>query len=54
MVVTGPVKLFGNLEAYPVHKQIHGLVPIELYALVDFLSWQKYFNTLREISKCES
>ena len=35
MVVTGPVgKLFGNLESYPVHNQIHGLVPIELYALV--------------------
>ena len=23
-----------NLESYPVHNQIHGLVPIELYALV--------------------
>ena len=35
MVVTGPVgKLFGNLESYPVNNQIHGLVPIELYALV--------------------
>ena len=35
MVVTGPVgKLFGNLESYPVHNRIHGLVPIELYALV--------------------
>ena len=35
MVVTGPVKqLFGNLESYSVHNQIHGLVPIELGALV--------------------
>ena len=39
MVVTGPVsKLFGNLVSYPVHNQIHGLVPIELYALVKHLN----------------
>ena len=44
MVVTIPVgKLFGNLESYPVHNQIHGLVPIELYALVyDYL----FFNEM--------
>ena len=36
--MTGPVgKLFGNLESYPVHNQIHGLVPIELYALVSII-----------------
>ena len=35
VVVTGPVgKLFVNLESYLVHIQIHGLVPIKLYALV--------------------
>ena len=34
--VTGPVgKLFGNIESYPFHNQIHGLVPIEPYALVE-------------------
>ena len=34
-VLLGPVgKLFGNLESYSVHNQIHGLVPIELGALV--------------------
>ena len=37
MLVTGLVgKLFDNLKSYPVHNQIHGLVPIELYALVLF------------------
>ena len=25
---------YGNLESYPLHNQIHGLVPIELFALV--------------------
>ena len=35
MVVTGPVgKHFGNLESYPVHNQIHGLVLIESKSLV--------------------
>ena len=35
MEVTGPVgKLFGNLESNSIHNQIHGLVPIELGALV--------------------
>ena len=32
-------KLSGNLESYPVHNQIHGLVPIELYALVYYSEW---------------
>ena len=33
--MTGPVgKHFGNLESYPVHNQIHGLVLIESKSLV--------------------
>ena len=39
MLVTGLVgKLFDNLKSYPVHNQIHGLVPIKLYALVKNLN----------------
>ena len=38
MVVTGPVgKHFGNLESYPVHNQIHGLVLIESKSLVIYI-----------------
>ena len=39
VLVTGLVgKLFDNLKSYPVHNQIHGLVPIKLYALVKNLN----------------
>ena len=35
MIVTAPIgKHFGNLESYPVHNQIHGLVLIEAKSLV--------------------
>ena len=43
MVVTGPVgKLIGNLESYPVHNQIHGLVLIESKSLVYFIDEKNY------------
>ena len=45
MVVTGPVgKLFGNLESYLVHNQNHGLVLIELYALVTHFNLQIHIS----------
>ena len=47
VVVTGPVgKHFGDLESYPVHNQIHGIVPIELYALVNYQMCPASFPTI--------
>ena len=46
------LKTFGYLETYPVHNQIHGLVLIELCALVTFFKMDFInFSTLKALTQ---